>query len=312
MKYSKSFRIIAVLLCVACAVSVLSITVGADMGPKASVRILFENMGDDLCYGTLLSKTESVGPSSVWDGTAVNAGHNENENYPYANLDYETWKAFAEYTDPDGYFFLQEGWLVSETKKIEWTYYPPSSFKILLYYPKTNNFVASGICERYAFDTYYTADMENMSVSSVEYGGEINTALMLTVSRSYDCTQEIVFLAARIVITILIEMAIALLFGFREKKQILLLTGVNTATQILLNVLLNIANYNSGPMVCVILYMLFEVIVFVIEAVIYCTVMNRLSEQSKRKRFYVIYSLIANAASFGIGILLSRTLPGIF
>ena len=135
---------------------------------------------------------------------------------------------------------------------------------------------------------------------------------MLTVSRSYDCTQEIVFLAARIVITILIEMAIALLFGFREKKQILLLTGVNTATQILLNVLLNIANYNSGPMVCVILYMLFEVIVFVIEAVIYCTVMNRLSEQSKRKRFYVIYSLIANAASFGIGILLSRTLPGIF
>ena len=31
----------------------------ADTGSKASVRINFENMGDELCYGTLLSKKQA-------------------------------------------------------------------------------------------------------------------------------------------------------------------------------------------------------------------------------------------------------------
>ena len=35
--------------------TLLSVAVNADMGPKASVRVNFENMGDELCYGTLLS-----------------------------------------------------------------------------------------------------------------------------------------------------------------------------------------------------------------------------------------------------------------
>lgn len=45
-------------------------------------------------------------------------------------------------------------------------------------------------------------------------------------------------LAIRIVITILIELAVALLFGFREKKQLQVLAVVNIVTQIVLNVLL--------------------------------------------------------------------------
>lgn len=34
----------------------------ADMGPKPSVRIAFAQMGEELCYATLLSKTPSTGP----------------------------------------------------------------------------------------------------------------------------------------------------------------------------------------------------------------------------------------------------------
>ena len=133
-------RIQTVFLLILCAVMIavgFPVTVRADMGPNPSVRIHFENMGDELCYGTLLSKTKSTGPASAWDGIEYHAKHNENKSYSYAAFDYETWKVFAEYQDEDGYYFLQEGWKVSETKKIEWTYYPPQSFKILLYYPET-------------------------------------------------------------------------------------------------------------------------------------------------------------------------------
>ena len=133
------------------AVSAFPMTANADMGPKASVRIQFEHMGDELCYGTLLSKEKSTGPASAWDGRTESA----QKEY----MDPGIWEIFVNYKDPDGYYFLQRSWKVSESKELAWTYYPPGDFKILLYYPETETFVSSGIYARYAFDTYYTVDM---------------------------------------------------------------------------------------------------------------------------------------------------------
>ncbi len=287
-------------------------TANADMGPKASVRVQFEHMGEALCYGTLLSERESTGPSSVWDGTEAYAQHNGNENYEWCTLDYETWKAFVEYEDPDGYYFLQEGWTVSETKEIAWTYYPPNRFKILLYYPETGTFVSSGIYEKYAFDTYYTVDMDGVNMGSVEYNEKLSTDERIEAYRSYNYRVEIYSLIARIVATIIIEMLLALLFGFRKKKQLLLLAGVNAATQIILNVLLNVINYNSGQWAFGFFYVLFEFFVFGLEAVVYCLWMNRLSEKTKPGWFYVLYAFVANGVSFVAGILIANWLPGIF
>lgn len=312
MKNGKFTQVMTALLCAVLLVSTLPVTAGADTGPKASVNIIFENMGDERCYGTLLSKTDSTGPASAWDGEAANARHNENENYAYAAFDYAIWKAFAEYEDADGYYFLQEGWVVSETKKIEWTYYPPDNFKILLYYPATETFVVSGVYEKYAFDTYYTVDMDGVDIGAVTYDEERSSDERMDVYRSYDYTQEILSLAARIVMTILLEMAVALAFGFRKKKQLLLLIGVNTATQIILNVLLNVINYSGGQLAFTVFYILLEIVVFVLEAVVYCVWMKKISEQPRKNGFYVLYSLVANGVSFGTGMLIARWLPGIF
>ena len=93
--------------------------------------IQFEHMGDELCYGTLLSKEKSTGPASAWDGRT------ESDQKEY--MDPGIWKIFVNYKDPDGYYFLQRSWKVSESKELAWTYYPPDDFKILLYYPETVN-----------------------------------------------------------------------------------------------------------------------------------------------------------------------------
>lgn len=311
----KMRRFQAVFLLIFCAAI---ITVGfpsaarADMGPKPSVRIHFENMGDELCYGTLLSKTKTTGPASAWDGIEYHAKHNENKSYSYAAFDYETWKVFAEYQDEDGYYFLQEGWKVSETKKIEWTYYPPQSFKILLYYPETQTFAVSGIYERYAFDTYYTVDMDGVHINEVRCEEANGTPEGLDASRSYDYSQELISLAVRIVLTILIEMIIALLFGYRHKKQLLFLAGVNGGTQIVLNVLLNIINYKGGQLAFVLFYVLLEIAVFAIEAGIFYGRLGRMGNTSQPKWLAVLYAFIANAASFGVGIMAAQWLPGIF
>lgn len=308
-------RIQTVFLLILCAVMIavgFPVTVRADMGPKPSVRIHFENMGDELCYGTLLSKTKSTGTASAWDGIEYHAKHNENKSYSYAAFDYETWKVFAEYQDEDGYYFLQEGWKVSETKKIEWTYYPPQSFKILLYYPETQTFAVSGIYERYAFDTYYTVDMDGVHINEVRCEEANGTPEGLEASRSYDYSQELISLAVCIVLTILIEMIIALLFGYRHKKQLLFLAGVNGGTQIVLNVLLNIINYKGGQLAFVLFYVLLEIAVFAIEAGIFYGRLGRMGNTSQPKWLAVLYAFIANAASFGVGIMAAQWLPGIF
>lgn len=129
-------RVLLLLLCAVLSLLIFPLTASADTGPKPSVKVSFKSLGDELCYATLLSKTESTGPATVWDGTEENARHNENESYSYSELNHKIWKAFVDYKDSDGFYFLQCGWQINETKSLDWAYYPPEVFKILLYFPK--------------------------------------------------------------------------------------------------------------------------------------------------------------------------------
>ncbi len=310
VKRRKCSHSITVLLCAVLFILAPPITANADTGPKPSVRIQFENMGDELCYGTLLSLKESTGPASAWDGTEDNARIYEKSPGSY-DAERAIWKEFVEYKDPDGYYFLQESWTVSVTKEIAWTYYPPSSFKILLYYPETDTFVSSGIYERYAFDTYYTVDMDGVNIGSVEYNEDLSTNERINARRSYNYRQEILSLIARIILTIAVEMMIAVFFGFRKRKQLLILAVVNIVTQVILNVMLHLINYSSGPRAFTVYYVLLEIAVFAIEAVLYCTILKKVSEK-KKNGYYVLYSLAANTVSFGVGLWLARIIPGIF
>lgn len=303
MKKRMYVGLFMMLFCMIFAVTALPITAKADMGPKPSVRIQFKNMGDDLCYGTLLSKEACTGPARVWDGTS--------RNEQLYDLDRDIWKAFVDYKDPDGYYFLQRGWTVSETGEIAWTYYPPGNFKILLYYPETKTFVSSGIYERYAFDTYYTVDMEGVRIGSVEYNEDLSTNERINAYRSYNYRKELLSLAVRILLTIAIEMVVGLLFGFRQKKQLQILALVNITTQLLLNLLLNIIHYNAGPLIFIISYVFFEVIVFALEAGLYCKLLKKVSEKEENW-YYILYSFVANSASFWVGYYLATVLPGIF
>lgn len=96
MARRKHSQILVTLLCAVLAVIAFPITAHADMGPKASVRIQFENMGDEICYGTLLSEKKSTGPASAWDRTEENA--RIKEDYPYSDyLPRDIWEAFVNY-----------------------------------------------------------------------------------------------------------------------------------------------------------------------------------------------------------------------
>ncbi len=271
-----------------------SVTASADMGPKPSVIVTFQNMNDEICYGTLLSDSETTGPHRVWDGDSYG---------DYRGDNFEIWKAFVEYRDADGYYFLQTIWKCSDTKQIDWTYYPPSSFKILLYYPERDEFAVSGIYQRYAFHSYFSVDMS---------GVEINAQPILQAKKSYDYTWEIISLLCRIVITIALELGVALLFRIRGKKHILTIFCTNAATQIFLNVALNLLGFFAGGFVLFLYYLPLELIVFGIEAIVYSLVLRKFKEQPVPVWKSILYAFVANALSFGAGFGLALVLPGIF
>ncbi len=278
------------LLCVLLLVLSLSLPAQADMGPKPSVHISFSNMDDSLCYGTLLSREASTGPSHVWDG--------EEAYSEYCGLPEEIWRAFLNYEDQDGYHFLQEGWQVNETKELSWTYYAPQDFKILLYYPESDSFRVSGPYESYAFASYFTVDLASPDpLAAVE---------------SYQYGPELLNLGARILLTIAVEMLVALLFGFWEKKQLRLLLIVNVATQLLLNIALNLIHYYKGLLDFIAWFIALELLIFVIEAIIYGMQMKNCSKKPKPGIVCVLYALVANGVSFAAGIKLAELLPGIF
>lgn len=277
-------------------------TAYADIGPKPSVVIDFKGFENEKYYVTLLSEVTSTGPHSVL------GEHPDNQKYHKGDEEYEIWEKFVSYKDKDEYHFLQYFSDSTETSQFIWGYYPPPKFKILLYFPKYNKFtVSEEVYERYAFDSYYKVDAKDLDIQSVTLIENIKAA------RNYFYIWELLSLFARIIATITIEVLIALFFGFRAKKQLFIIGSVNIVTQTILNILLNVINYNQGSMMFVFNYVWMEALVFIIEASVYYVFLyNYNGGESIKKWLAPLYALTANVVSFGIGLYIAYLIPGIF
>lgn len=310
----------------------------ADTGPKPSVRVTFENMGDELCYGTLLSKTPSTGPARAWDGT-------EDGKYIYAGADEAVWRAFTEFKDEDGFYFLQWFWRTDENKALNWTYYPPQTFKILLYYPDratdsgaadnsaggatrdskttaaSGAFCVSDVLKRYAFHSYYFVDMRNVQSET------IGTIAKISVTQSYDYSAEILGFFVRFIVTLGVETLLALAFGLRTKRAFLTVLAANGVTQIALNLLLNVRLHFNNLYEVIPLYFFAELFIFAAEAALYCFILGKRKNGGENgsadenggkaaivysKKRLILYAFTANLISFCIGLPLAILLPAVF
>ena len=296
-------KLIPLLVCIVLLLAVFPSSASADVGPKPSVVIDFEGILEQTYYVTLLSSVPSTGPYSA-------PSDEDFGNYNQGNKDYPIFMKFLEYQDEDGYYFLQYFQNCSDTDRFTWAYYPPSNFKILIYFPDSDYFAISAEAyDSYAFDSYFSVSLTDSEISSVIAKDE---TLSFSAIKSYDYLSEILSLIARIVLTITIELLIALLFAFRNKKQFLFIVVVNLVTQIALNVALNLINYNYGPLLFVFAYILFELLVLIIEAVLFTVFLRKYSDSPVPIWKTITYAFIANAVSFVVGLGLTTIISYIF
>lgn len=269
----------------------------ADIGPKPSVNIEFDGLENKAYYITLLSSGKSTGPysfdNSPIDETSYLLEENKQEGLA-------AWQAFRNYTDQDGFYFINYFKRCNSENTFGWGYYPPDTFKILIYFPQSNTFAASDIQQKYAFDSYY-----QVSVSQEH--------TILKVEKSYDFSAEVWSLLARIVATVAIEIIIALLFRLKRKNIILFLIAVNVSTQIVLNVLLNCINYASGGFAFVLNYIWMELLIIAIEAIAFSVYFRKAQTNKPIKKWIApVYAIVSNIVSFLLGLMIAIKLPGIF
>ncbi len=276
------------------------VVVFADMGPKPSIDIMFENLNQRI-YVTLLSEDKSTGPYSVFD--------EEHETLDdvfetFGNgLEKEDYLRFIEYEDQDGFYFLKIVWVITpENNVLHWGYYPPSCFKILLFDPLTDTFLSGAKTQRYAFKSYFKVDLENFEPTVEE--------ILPPAVRNYDYAGEIGSLLVRIILTVFIELGVAVLFFF-GKKVFLKIVFVNVVTQVLLNLFLNWIYYQNGSLAYGMAYLPLEFLIILIESVVYSILFTKTAIKRPVLKA-ILYSVFANAASFAVGILLWRYLPFAF
>ncbi len=273
------------LMLLACLMTVLAIPVKADMGPKPSVVVDISGV-EGQYYATLLAEETSTGPWSVSDGLYDPEGDRT-----------AIWQKFHDYSDPDGYHFL--GCFAEVTDhEFRWDYYPPERFKLLLYFPETDSFLACDeIMEQYAFDSYFEA--------------ELQSAGTLVMQRSYGIGARAGGFLFRLLATIAVELLIALLFGFRG-AQLFAIFAVNVFTQLVLNIYMQVHGYSSIFFVYVLEYLVIELVIFLVEALLYWKTLPKLARPDAPVRNPAIYALVANLCSFVMGYVISGWFPQLF
>lgn len=295
-------RTAAAFVCIMLMALLLSTGVSADMGPKASTRIRFEGLEEQQYVVTLLSPEPFCGPHAALEVSP------DNPRCTPGDPEYPIWEKFVVYEDPDGWYFLQYFQDCSETSEFVWGYLPPARFKVLLYFPELDAFAVSAEAyERYAFDSLFTADLRGLSLSP----GEVQTG-GISLHRSYHYLWQILSFFCRMTATVAIELVVAILFGYRAKRQMRAVLVVNLFTQGVLNLLLNLTAYHAGGLLLMIEYFLLEFLVFLLEAAAYAFLLPRYRSEGEPVRRWLapVYALAANGVSFAAGAAILVITPG--
>lgn len=275
-------------------VCLLPLWAAADTGPKPSITVTPEGFGEDACYLTLLSQTETTGPWSKQESFAASK-----DSYGDPEADEAIWTAFNDYEDADGFYFLGCYGEVTGGQVFCWSYYPPDTFKVLAYFPDSGTFAVGPVTERKEFSARYT-------VSPSETG----ETLLIEKARNQEAENK--SFVGRLVLTLALELAVAVVFAFRAKRQIITIVCMNLITQVGLNQAIT----HLFPLVSSRWYwpglLVLEVLIFLVEGAVYAKLLPRWKKDPAAVCHPWKYALAANVASFGVGLILARLIPGMF
>lgn len=277
----KRFRVIFITIVF---VLMFSSIVYGDIGPKPSLKIIVKNPPEVEYYLDLLVDYE------------VRTFKKTNEESKYSKDMYNILKNYSS----DGWrpalvtgtrvplFGNLTGEKKGENMVHRFSYVGvPDKFKVIIVTKDGETIVSENMVERKAFKSKVYFDYNTKKLR------EISIVL------AYIIQFLITYFA-----TLIIEGLILILFGFSLTKNWKSFVIINLITQVLLTFLIFGTMYKEGSMLATLFYIPFEIVILIIEAVLF----NKyLVEHSKSRR--VTFAIVANIISFLVGIIAMIYLP---
>ncbi len=285
-------RFVLILLTVALLIAPL--TAHADMGPKPSLDITFTGLEGETYYVALLAEAPK-------DDFSTPLLRDNLDDAWDVGIDEATLVKFAQYESADGLFVLDGVENCTEKQHFSAGRFPPGSFKVLFYFPTTDHFVEGDkLYDAYAFNSSYTVHAEKIGLSAESSG-----VMTIPLVNSYRYVAVILSFLVRVFLTLSVELGIAWLFRLREKRLFRYIALVNLITQFVLTGILAVLDYQSGLLYVILAYFVLELIVCLVEAILYAIRFHKISESKIRGWKPWIYSIVANTASFFLGLFLA-------
>ncbi|MBQ1522158.1 MAG: hypothetical protein IIZ74_05295 [Erysipelotrichaceae bacterium] len=252
--------------------------VHADMGPKPSIDLTFEGLGEGTYYASIFGGSEPIGPnrpfSMEYQYESIESYKKRNSNIPGDVID-----RFVEYTSGEYCFWGVMYTIDKENNKVSWGYYAPSEFMVVVITPD-GKLITSEPYQRSVLAGYYKCTLSDDGI---------------TLSDNYNYGLEALKLVGRAFATIVIELLIGLLFGYRSKPEVKRIVITNVITQLILNLGVSLGSFIGGVLRALLFMIVLEFIIIFIEGAIYS---NKLSG----KNWLIwVYTILANVASFFLG-----------
>ncbi len=284
----------AILICLllVIVINVFPIIAVADAGPKPSLEIIVKGIDNNNYWLDLLVTDES---SYSW--------------LELADEERETVKKLAEYEDEEGFHpALLVGTRVPLSGELKGEKNPdntyshnfsyvgtPELFKIAIL-TEDNNLIISDLIHRKHFNSIVKFDLtdENLKEDILSAGKAKEIIPIWRMSLGF---------ISRLLLTLVIEIGIALLFGFTIKNSGKTLLKTNILTQVLLNIAILWINLSYGMFAALFIFLLMEILIIIFETIIYA---KYLTEKPIGRR--IVYGILANVASliagFGINLIM--------
>lgn len=263
----------------------------ADTGPKPQTTIEIYNLEKSdyiVAYGT----KKNNGPHHFF----IPGDKDYGKTY-YGNVDDLT-LIYNKVTLPEGWKLTDISSFYENTTRlvIESGYMWPSEFILIIYNKVSNNYYLSEATKTYAFHSYFKYDMNNYQDDPISLEKKI------VLEKSYQYGKEILGFLLRLVVTLAVEMLLAVAVKF-NKKSLWIIGITNFVTQVGLNLALNLTAYFGGKSPWhVMIYALVELMIVVVEATIFKIFCRRGKDETRE--LIIIYTIVANALSFVLGMIL--------
>lgn len=265
-----------------------------DMGPKPEINIEINGFDEPVVYATLFAEEGEGGPSPVSFGR-------------WKEVPEDIQQVFLDYSENDEGVFVEDVWIINKDSHfLTCGYMPPRKFKLVVYSPLKGEFSESGIYERSSLNTYFEVDLSQKDENGLLVLESVELLQMKSISDNVTLTygEFSLLVIVRMVLTVIIELGLALLLKFRNKMSIITIVVTNILTQLYLNRRLHMYSlYHGIDWSFYFLYLFLEVEILVFEMVVYLIFVRGKRRYTVKRT--IAYTLLANAVSFQAGIVVA-------